>query len=82
VKTRVGQRYRLVAQLGKDVNSDGTPGAPLLEGWVGTVKHATKDSVTLEFPVDGGDGTWAVQTSRAVSFTPADLGSLFERVED
>jgi hypothetical protein len=81
--TKVGERYRLLEQVGNDVNSDGTPGAPLKPGSVGTVKRADRSTVILDFQVgEQGDEVWIAQTTRAVSFPAADLGLLFERVED
>lgn len=81
--TKVGERYRLLRQVGNDINSDGTPGAPLKAGIVGTVKRADRKTVILDFQIgEQGDEAWMTQPTRAVSFPAADLGHLFERVED
>lgn len=77
-----GERYRLLEQVGNNINSDGTPGAPLLAGQVGTVKQLDDKQVVLDFPMgEEGEG-WMSQPRRSVSFGLGDLADLFERVED
>jgi hypothetical protein len=80
--TEIGERYRVLSQIGNDVNSDGTPGAPLLPGSVGTVKRATDQTVILDFPTGEEREGWMSQPARSVSFPVGDLTALFERVED
>jgi hypothetical protein len=77
-----GDRYRLLQKIGNDVNRDGTPGAPLLPGQVGTVKRSDAQTVILDFPVNGDGEAWMSQPRRSVSFPVNDLVDLFERVED
>jgi hypothetical protein len=78
----VGERYRLLEKIGRDVNSDGTPGAPLLPGVVGVVKGLDDRTAILEFPQGEEREGWITQPRRAVSFPVGDLADLFERVED
>lgn len=75
-------RYRLLRKIGNDVNADGTPGAPLLPGAVGTVKRENDQTVILDFPVGEEREGWMSQPARSVSFPVGDLTTLFERVED
>jgi hypothetical protein len=85
-KRAAPERYRLLRQVGNDVNADGTPGAPLLAGWVGTVKRRDVDLVVLDFAVEAGppNALGMVQVLRSVSFPASDLHDpdMFELVKE
>lgn len=78
-----GESYRLLEQLGREVNSDGTPGAPLFAGSVGTVKQLDDRTAVLDFrgPGEQDNELGLNQPRRSVSFPLQDLDRLFERVE-
>jgi hypothetical protein len=73
-------RYRLLQKIGNDTNADGTPGAPLLPGMVGVVKHAGEGLTVLDFSTD--EKGEVLPATRSVSFAPEDLTDLFELVEE
>lgn len=86
---RIGQKLRLVRQVGNDLDADGIPNNPLRAGWIGVVirfvpaEHPgahtpDEDSYVLDFPTGGvghaQDGTpFLVQVARSVSFSLDDL---------
>ena len=73
----IGEQYRVLEQIGRDVNSDGTAGSPLLPDMVGTVKQLDDNLVVLDFSFDEPS-----QPRRSVSFDYDALATLFERVEE
>jgi hypothetical protein len=86
---RVGERLKLVRDIGNEFDTDGAPMSPLRAGWIGTVARFVpahhpgahtpdEDSYVVDFP-EGGvghspDGTpFLVQVARSVSFSLDDL---------